>query len=40
MPTLKNIKIRGFRSIPKKGKCPHFKAWVERLEKLGAPERP
>ncbi len=20
-------------------KCPHFKAWVERLEKLGAPER-
>ena len=23
-----------------RSKCPHFKAWVERLEKLGAPKRP
>ncbi len=23
-----------------RSKCPHFKVWVERLEKLGAPEQP
>lgn len=23
-----------------RSKCPHFKAWVERLEQLGVPERP